>query len=93
MKKRKSGSWDESTDLARAILYDRPERRKWMGYLMLVPIGMLALGVWGIPEWLKESPIRFLVWWGVCAVSTLAVMIFALYDALAVIREERDNRP
>lgn len=92
MRARKPKSWNDSTDLARAILHDRKERRKWLGYMVMVPIGMLAVGLWIISGWLAESPIRFLTWWGVCAVATLVVMIFALYDALTVIREERENR-
>jgi len=86
------GPWSSSTDLARAILHDRRERRKWMVGMMMVPVGMLAIGLWGIGGWLMESPLRFLVWWGGCAVATVVVMIFALYDALAVIREEREKR-
>ena len=58
---KKPGSWNASTGLARAILHDRGERRKWL----------------------------VLFWWGGCAVATCVVLLFALYDALAVIREER----
>ncbi|MEO7098368.1 MAG: hypothetical protein ABI162_03320 [Luteolibacter sp.] len=86
------GSWNNSTDLARAILHDRKERRKWLGRMMLVPILMLAIGLWGISGWLAASPMRFLMWWGGCGLATLVMMLFALYDALAVIREERGKR-
>jgi hypothetical protein len=86
------GSWKDSTDLARAILHNRAERRKWIGRMMLVPILMLAAGLWIIGGWLAETPLRFLLWWGGCALATVVVMIFALYDALAVIREERRKR-
>ncbi|MEO5714896.1 MAG: hypothetical protein ABIT37_15565 [Luteolibacter sp.] len=85
-------SWNSSTDLARAILHDRKERRKWMVGMMMVPVLMLAIGLWVIGGWLMESPLRFLLWWGGCAVATIVVMIFAVYDALAVIREEREKR-
>jgi len=86
------GSWNSSTGLARAILHDRRERRKWMVGMMMVPVVMLAVGLWRINGWLMESPLRFLLWWGGCALATVVVMIFALYDALAVIREEREKR-
>jgi hypothetical protein len=32
-----------------------------------------------------------LFWWGGCAVATVVVMLFALYDALLVFREERSK--
>ncbi len=83
------GSWNNSTDLARAILHNRAERRKWLGRLMMVPVLMLAIGLWGLGAWLAESPLRFLLWWGGCVLATCIVMLFALVDALAVIREER----
>ena len=86
------GSWNSSTDLARAILHHRRVRRKWMVGMMMVPVLMLAIGLWGINGWLMESPLRFLLWWGGCAMATIVVMIFAVYDALAVIREERGQR-
>ena len=86
---RKPSSWDDSTGLARAILHDRVERRKWLFYLILVPLGMLTVGLWVIGDWIWESPWRVLLWWGTCALATCIVLIFALVDALAVIREER----
>ncbi|MEX1049322.1 MAG: hypothetical protein WED15_07325 [Akkermansiaceae bacterium] len=92
MPDRKPDSWGSSTDLARAILYDRAERRKWLGRMVLAPLGMLALGLWGMDGWLWASPWRALIWWGACGLATLFVILFALYDALAVIREERAER-
>ena len=35
------------------------------------------------------EPVAGLFWWGGCAAATGVVILFALYDALAVIREER----
>ncbi len=86
---KKPGSWSASTGLARAILHDRGERRKWLGRMVLVPLGMMAAGLWVIGGWIWESPWRVLFWWGGCAIATCVVLVFALYDALAVIREER----
>jgi len=84
-------SWSNSTGLARAILHDRAERRKWLFYMILVPLGMLAIGLWVIDEWIWANLWRVLLWWGACAVATGVVLIFALYDSLAVIREERER--
>jgi hypothetical protein len=91
MKERNSGSWEASTGLARAILHDRAERRKWLGWMTLLPLGMMAAGLWVIGDWIWQSPWRVLFWWGGCAVATIVVMLFAVYDALAVIREEREK--
>ena len=42
-------------------------------------------------DWIWASPWRVLFWWGGCAVATVVVMLFALYDALLVFREERSK--
>lgn len=83
--------WDDSKQLARAILHDRAARRKWIARMLMAPVLMLVVGLWGIQDWLGESLLRFALWWGGCAVATAIVMLFALYDALAAIREERDK--
>lgn len=88
---KKPTSWNDSTSLARAILRDRSERRKWLFYMILLPLGMMAVGLWVIGDWIWESPWRVLFWWGGCAIATGMVLLFALYDALLVLREERDK--
>ena len=89
---KKPATWSASTGLARAILHDRGERRKWLGRMTLLPLGMMAVGLWVIGDWIWASPWRVLFWWGGCAAATCVVLLFALYDALAVIREERSKR-
>lgn len=84
--------WNDSKLVARAILHDRHARRKVIGGLLMAALGMLAAGLWWIDGWLARSLVGFAVWWGAVAVLTLLVMLFALYDALAVLREERDRR-
>jgi hypothetical protein len=76
MDAKKPSSWNNSTTLARAILHDRGERRKWMFRMTLLPLGMLAVGLWVLDKWIWESPWR---------------VLFAIYDALAVVREEREK--
>ncbi|MBM3862743.1 MAG: hypothetical protein FJ385_02145 [Verrucomicrobia bacterium] len=88
-----SGHWRRSKDLARAILADRTERRLWMFRVALVPLLMLAAGLWWIDGWLMQSAVRFLAWWGFCGLGTLVLLMFAIFDALCVIREERGRRP
>lgn len=83
--------WKDSKGLARMILRDRAARRKVTGRLLLGVLLWIAAGRWLVDGWLAESAWRFLAWWGACALMTLVVMLFALYDALAVIREEREK--
>ncbi|MGC4016181.1 MAG: hypothetical protein QM755_16910 [Luteolibacter sp.] len=77
--------------LARAILHDRPMRRRFLLQLLMMALGMMAIGLWVIEGWLAKHILWFTIWWGCCALLTGSVMIFALYDALAVIREEREK--
>ena len=51
----------------------------------------MAAGLWLIDDMLARNPWWFLLWWGGCAVLTCGVLLFALYDALAVWREERQK--
>ena len=89
MSGKKPGTWSDSTGLVRAILHDRTERRRWLGRMAVFPLAMIAVGLWGIGDWIWDNPWRVLFWWGGCAVATCVVLLFAVYDALAVIREER----
>lgn len=77
--------------IAKAILQDRAARRRMLGQLLLFALGLMAVGLWVLGGWLQESVIRFALWWGGCGVVTMVVMLFALYDALAVVREERER--
>ncbi len=81
--------WNDSKLLARAILHDRAARRKVIARLLVFVLALLATGLWGIDGWLAKNVWFFLLWWGGVAFFTCMVMLFALYDALAVIREER----
>lgn len=55
----------------------------------MVTLGWMVVGLWVIDGWLGEDAVKFLVWWGICAVLAGVLLLFALYDALAVVREER----
>lgn len=84
--------WNDSKGIARAILHDRPARRKVIGRMVLAALFVMAAGLWLVDEWLASSAWLFLLWWGGCAALTCLVMLFAVYDALAVIREERREK-
>jgi peptidoglycan biosynthesis protein MviN/MurJ (putative lipid II flippase) len=86
-----AGDWELSKGLARAILYDRGERRKWLGRLLMLAVAWMALGLWVLDGWLSKNVVPFLFWWGFCFLLASVLVLFALYDALAVIREEREK--
>jgi hypothetical protein len=83
--------WKDSKGVARAILRSRETRRRVIGRLLLAALAMMATGLWLVDDLLAAKPLWFLLWWGACAGITCLVMLFALYDALAVMREERDR--
>ncbi|MBC7980079.1 MAG: hypothetical protein H7Y36_05905 [Armatimonadetes bacterium] len=82
--------WERSKELARTILRDRAMRRKWMGRWLMATMGWIAAGLWVIEGWLGDNVWRFLIWWGICAGLAVGLMALALYDAVAVAREERE---
>ena len=84
--------WDSSKSIAKSMLRDRVTRRKILGYWVLLVLGWIVLGMWIIDGWLAESATRFISWWAACLVLTLLLILFALYDALSVVREEREKR-
>jgi hypothetical protein len=92
MNQRNPSSWSLSKSLARALLHDRTERRRIMARILMLVLAIISAGLWLIDQWLVASVWRFLAWWGTCAVLTCLMMLLALYDLLAVIREERGNR-
>ena len=84
--------WRDCKATARAILQDRAARRKFIGRMLMTALVMMAAGLWLIDGWLAAGVMRFLLWWAGCAGLTCVVLLFALHDALAVIREERGKR-
>lgn len=87
-----SSDWESSKGIAKAILHNREMRRRWLGRWLLMTIVWIALGLWVFDSWIGDEAWRFFAWWGSCAVMAVVLMIFALYDALAVVREERGSK-
>ena len=84
--------WETDKRVARSMLRNREQRRKIMARMLLAALGLMAGGLWLVDGWLAKAPWYFLIWWGVCALITCMTMVLALYDVLAVIREEREKR-
>lgn len=87
---RKISSWQVSKGLAGEILKNRAERRRLMTWLLLAVLGMMVGGLWVVDGWLGREVWRFLIWWGVCGGLTCWLLLMACYDALAVVKEERE---
>ena len=71
------------------ILHSREMRRKMLFQLVLVLFAIVVLGAWPLSGWLGGNIWLFLLWWGVSMFYGLMVILLALYDMLAVIKEER----
>lgn len=93
MAKRNINTWSVCKGLAGEILHQRCERRRFMAKLLMLALAMMAAGLWLFEPWLAANLWRFFLWWAACAVITFLTMLFALYDALAVVREERARQP
>jgi peptidoglycan biosynthesis protein MviN/MurJ (putative lipid II flippase) len=89
MAKGKLRGWSVCTGVAREILRERAQRRLVMGKMLLLALALMAAGLWLIEPWLAADPWRFFLWWAGCALLTCLTMLFALYDCVAVLREER----
>jgi len=83
--------WSASKGVAKGILHDRALRRRAMGRCLALLLAVFAIGLWGIDEWLRANIWRFFLWWAGCGALALFTVLFAFYDAMAVIREEREK--
>ena len=85
------GDWQSSKGIAKAILHDRALRRRWLARWLFLTISWMAAGLWVIDGWLADDAWKFIAWWGISFTLAFLLAVFALYDALAVIREEREK--
>lgn len=91
MSEKPASRWSANKGIARGILHDRHLRRRFIGKLLFLLLAVFAIGLWVIPVWLSKDIWRFFLWWAGCGVLGVLVVAFAVYDALAVIREEREK--
>ena len=74
------------------ILHSRELRRKMLFQLLLVLLVIVGLGAWPLADWLGGNVWLFLVWWAIAMVYGLMLILLAIYDMLAVFREEREKK-
>jgi len=84
--------WSVCKGLAWQMLSTRAERRRLMSQLLMLALGLMAVGLWLLDHWLAANLWRFCLWWAACAGICSLTMLCALYDCVAVIREERAAR-
>lgn len=75
-----------SIQLARAILQDRAARRKWLLGTLLFAVSLVGLGTWIVDEWLSSNALLFLFYWITVFCIVCFLILFALYDALRVLK-------
>jgi hypothetical protein len=71
------------------ILYTRKLRRRMLLQLLIVLAIIAVLGSWPLAGWLGSNIWLFTIWWGICTLYGLMVILLAVYDMLAVVQEER----
>ena len=59
--------------------------------LVMVLLVIVGLGAWPLADWLSSNVWLFLIWWGISMIYGLLVILLAIYDMLAVVREEREK--
>ena len=88
----KRASWASvCSGIALMILHTRQMRRKVLLQLVIVLLVLVVLGAWPLAGWLSGNMWLFLLWWGASLFYGLMVILLAIYDMLAVFKEERGN--
>ncbi|MDG1975495.1 MAG: hypothetical protein P8I39_03080 [Akkermansiaceae bacterium] len=88
---KRSGWWQMSLAIATVTLSDRSKRRRFITGLLVLIVAYFSLGNWPLDSWLSRGLWRMLIFWGFLGLMCLFMILMALFDALAVIGEERQK--
>jgi hypothetical protein len=88
---KRSGWWQMSLAIATVTLSDRGKRRRFNTGLLVLIVAYFSLGNWPLDSWLSRGLWRMLIFWGFLGLMCLFMILMALFDALAVIGEERQK--
>jgi fatty acid desaturase len=88
---KRSGWWQMSLAIATVTLSDRGKRRRFITGLLVLIVAYFSLGNWPLDSWLSRGIWRMLIFWGFLGLMCLFMILMALFDALAVIGEERQK--
>ena len=86
---KRSGWWQMSLAIATVTLSDRGKRRRFITGLLMLIVAYFSLGNWPLDSWLSRGLWRMLIFWGFLGSMCLFMILMALFDALAVIGEEK----
>jgi len=79
--------------VTKGILRDRVVRRQVLSWIVAAVLGVVAVGMFLLDEWLAAHPLLFLLYWGGCLWLTATSGLLALYDLLALRAEAaREHR-
>ncbi len=84
---KKNGFASNCMMLARGILADQLLRRKMMAQLVIFLLVICGIGGWVIDDWLRDSLVRFMIFWGFVFFYTLFIIMMACYDMLKTLTE------
>ena len=78
----------------RGLLRSPKSRRKVMTILLVVALGLVVLGIFGLKSWLEphEYPMRFILFWFACGWITLTALLLALLDLLSMRTQAKQAR-
>lgn len=88
---KRSGWWQMSLAIATVTLSDRGKRRRFITGLLMLIVAYFSLGNWPLDSWLSRGLWRMLIFWGFLGLMCLFMILMALFDALAVIGEEKQK--
>ena len=88
---KRSGWWQMSLAIATVTLSDRGKRRRFITGLLMLIVAYFSLGNWPLDSWLSRGLWRMLIFWGFLGSMCLFMILMALFDALAVIGEEKQK--
>ena len=78
-----------SLAIATVTLSDRGKRRRFITGLLMFIVAYFSMGYWPLDSSLSDGLWRMLISWGFLALMCLFMILMALFDALAVIGEEK----
>jgi len=78
--------------ISKGLIRDQRVRRTLMFYDVLVVLVLVFVGATFLWSWLREHPLIFIGYWGLCAWLTVLAMLLALYDMAKVRLDARRAR-
>ncbi|MGB8353714.1 MAG: hypothetical protein WCD79_07505 [Chthoniobacteraceae bacterium] len=70
--------------LTKALIHDQHARRTAMFGIVCVALVGLFAGTTFLSGYLSENPVTFLAYWAVCAWLTMAAVLLAIFDLMAM---------